>query len=182
MASKGNKGWAEEIVRAVRDEEAAGPPMHKTTGGWLRAWVDPTSRRGMFNRWDVNALEVQLLKVPKETVVSWLTEMIHDVETNNLRTAAERFVDKLYPPTLQDEGEIAIGTDEDRERDQLARIAAVFNSSMDSYKDQAKALVFLGRPHAMLKGRTPFEVALGTASGADVVINLLGRAAHGGGA
>jgi len=34
----------------------------------------------------------------------------------------------------------------------------------------------------MLDGKAPLDVALATGPGADVVINLLGRAAYGGGA
>jgi len=39
---------------------------------------------------------------------------------------------------------------------------------------------FLGRPHMMLDNQVPMDVALATGPGADAV-NLLGRAAYGGG-
>ena len=68
------------------------------------------------------------------------------------------------------------------EGDRLARIAKVFSFALDIYKDPAKVREFLGRPHAMLDNQPPLDVALATGPGADVVINLLGRAAYGGGA
>ena len=68
------------------------------------------------------------------------------------------------------------------EGDRLARIAKVFSFAMDIYRDKDRAREFLGRPHAMLDGKAPLDVALATGPGADVVINLLGRAAYGGGA
>ena len=68
------------------------------------------------------------------------------------------------------------------EGDRLARIAKVFSFAMDIYQDKDRAREFLGRPHAMLDGKAPLDVALATGPGADVVINLLGRAAYGGGA
>ena len=68
------------------------------------------------------------------------------------------------------------------EGDRLARIAKVFSFAMGVYQDKGRVREFLGRPHAMLDGRAPLEVALATGPGADVVINLLGRAAYSGGA
>jgi putative toxin-antitoxin system antitoxin component (TIGR02293 family) len=67
------------------------------------------------------------------------------------------------------------------EGDRLARLAKVFSFALDIYHDAGKAREFLGRPHAMLDGRPPLGVVLATGPGADLVINLLGRAAHGGG-
>lgn len=68
------------------------------------------------------------------------------------------------------------------EGDRLARIAKVFSFAMEIYQDKDKARAFLGRPHPMLDGKAPLDVALATGPGADVVINLLGRAAYGGAA
>jgi len=68
------------------------------------------------------------------------------------------------------------------EGDKLARIAKVFSFALDIYKDPAKVRDFLGRAHPMLDNKPPLDVALATGPGADVVINLLGRAAYGGGA
>ena len=67
------------------------------------------------------------------------------------------------------------------EGDRLARLAKVFSFALDIYGTPERARDFLSRPHAMLDGRPPLDVALGTSPGADLVINLLGRAAYGGG-
>ncbi len=68
------------------------------------------------------------------------------------------------------------------EGDRLARLAKVFSFALDIYRVPEKAREFLSRPHPMLDGKPPLDVALATGPGADLVINLLGRAAYGGGA
>ena len=68
------------------------------------------------------------------------------------------------------------------EGERLARLAKVFSFALEIYSEPTRVREFLSRPHAMLDGETPLEVALATGPGADVVINLLGRAAYGGGA
>lgn len=67
------------------------------------------------------------------------------------------------------------------EGDRLARIAKVYAIALDIYHDPEKVRDFLGRPHMMLDNKPPLDVALATGPGADAVINLLGRAAYGGG-
>ncbi|HEX9360517.1 MAG TPA: antitoxin Xre/MbcA/ParS toxin-binding domain-containing protein [Bradyrhizobium sp.] len=67
------------------------------------------------------------------------------------------------------------------ESDRLARIAKVFAFGLEVFRDEAKVRSFLDRPHPMLDGKTPLEIALTTGPGADAVINLLGRAAYSGG-
>jgi len=67
------------------------------------------------------------------------------------------------------------------EGDRLARIAKVYAIALDIYHDPDKVRDFLRRPHMMLDNKTPMDVALATGPGADAVINLLGRAAYGGG-
>jgi putative toxin-antitoxin system antitoxin component (TIGR02293 family) len=67
------------------------------------------------------------------------------------------------------------------EGDRLARLAKVYSFALGIYKDPGKARAFLARPHAMLDDEAPLDVALATGPGADLVINLLGRAAYGGG-
>jgi len=67
------------------------------------------------------------------------------------------------------------------EGDRLARIAKVYAIALDIYHDPAKVRDFLHRPHIMLDNKAPLYVALATGPGADAVINLLGRAAYGGG-
>jgi putative toxin-antitoxin system antitoxin component (TIGR02293 family) len=67
------------------------------------------------------------------------------------------------------------------EGDRLARIAKVYSIALDIYRDPVKVRDFLRRPHMMLDNQPPIDVALATGPGADAVINLLGRAAYGGG-
>jgi putative toxin-antitoxin system antitoxin component (TIGR02293 family) len=67
------------------------------------------------------------------------------------------------------------------ESDRLTRIAKVFAFGLDIFGDEVKVRNFLDRPHPMLDDAAPLEVALATGPGADAVINLLGRAAYGGG-
>lgn len=67
------------------------------------------------------------------------------------------------------------------EGDRLARLAKVFSFALELYVVPEKAREFLARPHPMLDGKPPLDVALSTGPGADLVINLLGRTAYGGG-
>jgi len=67
------------------------------------------------------------------------------------------------------------------ESDRLARIAKVFAFAFDIYQDKEKVRAFLSRPHVMLDDKAPLDVALATGPGADVVMNILGRAAYSGG-
>jgi len=67
------------------------------------------------------------------------------------------------------------------ESDRLARVAKVFAFGFSVYHDNQKVREFLTRPHMMLDNKAPLDVALATGPGADVVINLLGRAAYSGG-
>jgi putative toxin-antitoxin system antitoxin component (TIGR02293 family) len=64
----------------------------------------------------------------------------------------------------------------------MARVAKVFEMATAIFGDERKARDFLGRPHVMLDNAAPLDVALATGPGADAVVNLLGRAAYGGGA
>ena len=57
----------------------------------------------------------------------------------------------------------------------------MFSFALDIYGAPERAREFLGRAHPMLDGKAPLDVALATSPGADLVINLLGRAAYGGG-
>ena len=67
------------------------------------------------------------------------------------------------------------------EGDRLARIAKVVAFALEIYKDPAKAREFLTRSHPMLDGKAPIDVTLATSAGTDLVVNLLGRGAYGGG-
>jgi putative toxin-antitoxin system antitoxin component (TIGR02293 family) len=67
------------------------------------------------------------------------------------------------------------------EGNRLARLAEVYVFALEIHRDSANARGFLKRPHAMLDGESPLDVALATDPGADAVINLLGGVAYGGG-
>jgi putative toxin-antitoxin system antitoxin component (TIGR02293 family) len=65
------------------------------------------------------------------------------------------------------------------ESDRLARVAAVWSLAREVFGAPETARRFLGAPHAMLEGRSPLDVVLAAGAGADVVVNILGRAAYG---
>lgn len=58
----------------------------------------------------------------------------------------------------------------------------VVGFAMQIYRDEEKVREFLMRRHPMLNDQRPLDVALDSGAGADMVINLLGRGAYGGGA
>lgn len=94
-----------------------------------------------------------------------------------------RFKFRLIPKaTLERRRKSSSGRLTSEEGDRLARLAKVFSFALDIYKTPEKARDFLARAHPMLDGKGPLDVALATGPGADIVINLLGRAAYGGGA
>lgn len=67
------------------------------------------------------------------------------------------------------------------EGNRVAALAKVWDFAMEIYRDEDKAREFLHRPHLLLDGQKPIDVAVDTGVGADLVINLLGGAAYGGG-
>lgn len=67
------------------------------------------------------------------------------------------------------------------ESNRLARLAKAFGMALQVYGAPEKARRFMRSPHPMLEGATPIEVALAATPGADLVVNLLGRAAYSGG-
>lgn len=68
------------------------------------------------------------------------------------------------------------------EGNRVAAVAKVWVSAMNIYRDEIKSREFLNRPHPMLEGQRPIDIATDTEFGADLVTRLLGRAAYGGGA
>ncbi len=68
------------------------------------------------------------------------------------------------------------------ESERLFRVAEVYNFAETVFGAGEQARAFMKRPHPMLDNRTPLDVALATGPGANAVINILGRAAYGGGA
>ncbi len=93
-----------------------------------------------------------------------------------------RFKFRLIPKaTLERRRKSATRHLTSEEGDRLARLAKVYVFALDIYKDSNDVREFLNRPHAMLDGRPPLDVALETGPGGDAVINLLGRIAYSGG-
>lgn len=68
------------------------------------------------------------------------------------------------------------------EGNRLATVAKVWDFAMEIYGDEDQTREFLYRRHPMLENRRPIDVATDTSIGAEIVINLLGRAAYGGAA
>jgi putative toxin-antitoxin system antitoxin component (TIGR02293 family) len=65
------------------------------------------------------------------------------------------------------------------ESDRLARLAKVWAFAREVWGGDAEARAFLLRPHMMLEGRRPIDVALGTELGARLVEDILGRLKYG---
>lgn len=106
-----------------------------------------------------------------------------DHPANSVAPGDARFKFRLIPKaTLERRRKSASKRLTSEEGDRLARLAKVFSLALDIYKELERAREFLGHPHPMLDGKAPLDVTLATSSGADMVINLLGRAAYGGGA
>lgn len=123
----------------------------------------------------------------------WL-RLASSIEEGLSVTALDRVADAVAPDdahfkfrlipkaTLERRRKSATRRLTDDEGDQLARIAKVFVFAIEIYKgDTARARAFLHRPHPMLEQRAPLDLAIGSGPGADLVINILGRAAYGGG-
>lgn len=68
------------------------------------------------------------------------------------------------------------------EGNRVAAVAKVWEFAMEIYRDEEKAREFLYRQHPMLENQRPIDVATDTGVGADLIVNLLGRAAYGGAA
>ncbi len=115
--------------------------------------------------------------VEKGLPVSALEKFANRVSPQDVRRFTYRVVPK---PTLERRriDNLLFTT---QERDRLARIAKVFAFGLEVFRDEALVRRFLDHPHPMLDDKTPLEIALATGPGADVVINLLGRAAYSGG-
>lgn len=65
------------------------------------------------------------------------------------------------------------------ESDRLARLAQVWRAAVDVWKSEDQARQFLMRPHMLLEGRTPVDVAMKTEIGARLVEEILGRLKYG---
>lgn len=63
--------------------------------------------------------------------------------------------------------------------ERLGQLAEVWATAVDVYKDEDTARLFLQRPHQLLHGRTPLEVAAESWAGARTVEQILGRLKYG---
>jgi putative toxin-antitoxin system antitoxin component (TIGR02293 family) len=64
--------------------------------------------------------------------------------------------------------------------ERLYEVGRVVEAARQSYKgDDEAARAFLTRPHALLDGRLPLDLARASSAGADAVVNLLRRAEYG---
>lgn len=63
--------------------------------------------------------------------------------------------------------------------ERLAQLAEVWAMALEVYKEEATARTFLQRPHQLLHGRTPLEVAAESWAGARTVEQILGRLKYG---
>ena len=64
----------------------------------------------------------------------------------------------------------------------VARLALVVHTACEIFQDTRKARDFLNRPHPLLKGKAPIELALTNESGARAVNDIMIAGAYGGGA
>jgi putative toxin-antitoxin system antitoxin component (TIGR02293 family) len=91
-----------------------------------------------------------------------------------------RFKYRIVPKTTLERRRKARGRLTSEEGDRVARLAKAFAMAISIYRDEASVAVFMRRPHMLLEGKTPRDVALATDPGADAVVHLLGTLAHGG--
>ena len=63
--------------------------------------------------------------------------------------------------------------------ERLARLAQVWAMALEVYQDKQTARTFLRRPHQLLHGRTPLEVAAESSAGTRSVEQILGRLKYG---
>ncbi len=106
-----------------------------------------------------------------------LDRVVHFVAPDDARFAGT-IVPKATLSRRRTSGTGALSVDESNK---VARLAKVWAMAMRVWNDEADAREFLRRPHPMLEGRAPREVAVGSDPGADAVINVMGRGAFGGG-
>ncbi len=92
------------------------------------------------------------------------------------------FVATIVPKaTLSRRRAAMAGTLSAEESNKVARLAKVWAMAMRVWGNEADARTFLSRPHPMLEGRPPRDVAVASDPGADAVMNIIGRGAYGGG-
>ena len=68
---------------------------------------------------------------------------------------------------------------EPEESSRLVRLADIWSSALEIWKDETNARAFLFKPHPLLGGRSPIDFALGSEVGARLVVQILGRIRYG---
>lgn len=64
--------------------------------------------------------------------------------------------------------------------ERLYELSRVLDAAVRAYRgDTGRALEFLARPHPLLEGERPFDLARHSSAGADAVVALIGRATAG---
>ncbi len=117
--------------------------------------------------------------------------LAHSIEAGLPVAALEQFTEimapddalfkyRLVPKATLQRRKKSTGRLTTNEGDRLVRLARVFSFAIEIYGKPDRAREFLRRPHPMLGDKPPLDVALTSSPGADLVINLLGRAAYGG--
>ena len=91
-----------------------------------------------------------------------------------------RFKYRIVPKATLERRRKARGRLTSEEGNRVARLAKVYAMAMSVYHDEALVAEFMRRPHMLLEGKAPRDVALATGPGADAVVHLLGAAAYGG--
>lgn len=105
-------------------------------------------------------------------------ELLSKVIAPNDSSFAYRFVPRATLTRRKNAREPKLTVDEGT---RVTAVAKVWKFTMEIYDDEELAREFLYRHHPMLENQRPIDVATDTSIGADLVINLLGRAAYGGG-
>ena len=64
--------------------------------------------------------------------------------------------------------------------ERVYELSRVLDSALRAYRgDNGRALEFLAKPHPLLDGDSPFDLAMRSSAGADAVVALIGRAVAG---
>ncbi len=102
----------------------------------------------------------RLAKLVAPTKPEWIEELVASRSTLKRHRRATKVLGPLHS-------------------ERLGHLAEVWLTALDVYKDAETARMFLQRPHQLLHGRAPLEVAVESSYGARTVQQILGRLKHG---
>ena len=97
-----------------------------------------------------------------------------------IATDDTRFKYRIVPKATLERRHKARARLTSEESNRVARLAKAYAMAMSIYHDEALVAEFMRRPHMLLDGKAPRDVALASDPGADAVVHLLGAAAYGG--